>query len=578
VFKNINYDYRKSTIHLWETINGEDFYDEIQWVPYVWLRSPDGITKNIDGDPVIKKTFKNYYEYKEFISNNEYICYENRIKPEIQFLVDRYYGINDDKIEVPVLKLLCLDIEVDSDSFPDPQKADDCVTAITTWNSTTGNYLTFGIKPANIDNFIYCESEETLLKNLIAHIAKYRPDVIMGWNVYYFDIPYIVNRAKKILDESYLMLSPIGHVRTWKAAPLLNDAGKPLKGTEHKIDIAGVAILDYLDLYKTYGKKQATYTLGWVAQQEIDETKTDFSENAASLRDLYENHWEKYIEYNIQDVNLVVKLHQKLNFIGLTQALSLLSKTPLTCYSTVSVQIEGILLSHLRRKNKCGPILEYGIRTDFQAAYVKEPKPGLYNWIVDIDVASQYPTSIIILNMSLETYFGKILNDESSIVDCTRKRHFDEISIVKKDGKRLKYNSHQLEIFNKALKQGYFSIAPNGAVFDNRTIGFIPEVEKRLFSDRKKLKADIKILKQQKKAVTMLDKRQLAYKTILNSMYGVLSLPYSRYSNINIAEAITSCGRHILLSGAKFVNSFLNEPNNELKEILREISNEDFSL
>jgi DNA polymerase elongation subunit (family B) len=212
-----------------------------------------------------------------------------------------------------------------------------------------------------------------------------------------------------------------------------------------------------------------------------------------------------------------------------------------------------------------------GTKEDYEAAYVKEPTPGIYKWVVDIDVLSEYPTAIITLNMSPETYFGKITGlDESSIVEYTRAREFPEITVRKRDNSLVTYKDNRMVTFNRALKAGRFTVAPNGAIFTTDRVGCIADVEHQLFQQRKKFKKKMKNTRDETK-VSQLDKLQYTTKILLNSIYGIMAIPYSRYANVNIAEAITACGRHIVKSGEKFVNQILNKPNKELKAILEEL-------
>lgn len=578
MFKNVFYDYRQSIMHLWYTVRGEHFYANYHWVPYVFVPGNGNVT-SIYGKPMIKKWFKTYYEYKEYLeqhTDNKNI-HENKVKPEIQFLAEGFHDIT----EVPEMKIYSIDIEIDSDIFPDPQAANDKIFLISVHDMNQWKTYVFGEKPytGNMENIEYveCKTEEILLSEFLTFMKCNPCDVITGWNCYFFDIPYIVNRTKKLFGEDtklYHRLSPIKHVNTWRGSRITDSSGRTFAGTEFKIDIGGVSILDYMDIYKKYGKKLESYSLNFVSFAELEKGKLDYSENAYSLKELYSTNWNKMVEYNVIDAKRVAQLENKLGYIKMIQSLSLLTKTPMICYQTQTSQIEGHILSHLRKKNMCAPPLLQGYQMGYDAAYVKEPQVGIYNWVLDIDVMSEYPTAIIALNMSTETYFGKILGlKEDEIIEHTANKNFPPFKI-KRNNNDIFYDSDKVAIFNKALKVGKFTIAPNGAIFTTNKTGIISEIEYNLFIQRQQTKKEMLSLEkdgQNKDLVDQLDRLQNAQKTILNSIYGIMATPYSRYANVDIAEAITACGRHVIKSSEGYINDILNNPNQELKTILDEL-------
>jgi DNA polymerase elongation subunit (family B) len=385
-------------------------------------------------------------------------------------------------------------------------------------------------------------------------------DVITGWNVYHFDLVYLVNRSKKLFGEEtkvYHKLSPINNVRSWET-----------KDGDLNIDIAGVNILDYMDIFKWYSPdKLEQYTLDFVSSHVLKtgKLKYDFDD----LKELYENDWQTYVEYNIVDVDLVDKLEDSLGYIRLVQALSLLTKCPMKFYAAMTQLIEGALLTYYRRNQMCAPALVGGKQKHFPAAYVKEPQKGMHEWLIDIDIASSYPAHIIALNMSTETYFGRILDFTYDVIaKYTRKRDFPEFHFSK-FGHIKHYKNEDLEKFNSALDRGLLAIAPCGSVFTTSKPGVIAAVEKAIFYKRKDIKDHMKILRnsaakmekcpeqsQKLERANELFSLQWAVKILLNAMFGITAVPYSRYFNTNIAEAITSCGRHTILQSEKFINEY----------------------
>lgn len=580
MFCNVFYDSRKSMIHIWTKVKGHNDYDCEKFVPYVFVEDEEGTVKSIDGKLMSKKTFDSYGEYYVFVKEHPEV-HENIVKPEIQFLAERYYNIPDDEIENPKLKIFSIDIEVQSeDGFPKPQDANAPVVLISVYNMLENKTTSFGIKEysgkyKNVDWFTYvqCKTEETLLMQFFNFMHTQSPDVITGYNCIGFDLQYLTNRSINLFDTDLSKkLSPINNVRTWVT-----------KEGVFNIDIAGVSVLDYLDLYKWFSpNKLERYTLDYVSNFELEKGKVDYSQYKDLSTLFYEN-WDLYVEYNVIDAYRVGQLEEKLGYIKLVQTLSLLCKAPMKYYCTQTVMIEGILLTYFRRNNMCAPVFHGGTQEGYEAAYVKEPMVGLHNWIVDLDITSSYPTGIITLNMSNETYYGRIQGfTEDQMISFMKKRSLPEFDIVKDMGKT-RIDGKRLETFNKALKKRLMCIAPCGSVFTTNEPGVIATVEKSMFYKRAevkkrmiKMKKSLNELKgsdleKTKEKIDQFNGLQNALKIILNSIYGILAVPYSRYFNTNIAEAIVSVGRQTIKASERYVNELLNNPNDQLQNIIENI-------
>lgn len=573
-FVNCYYDHRRSTMHLWEQIRGERMYDRISWVPYIFIPSKEETDiKSIDGVNVVKKTFSSYTDYYDFTKESYH--YENRCKPEIQFLVERYYKIPDDELEVPKLRTYTLDIEVISrNGFPDYRQANDMISLISVRNSISKHTTVFGCSPLTIaikdTTFVFCKNEKELLMDFFDFMHKNPCDVITGWNIWGFDLPYIISRTKKLFGEeceNYYKLSPIFNVRAWEEK----------NGSGLNIDIAGVHVLDYMDIYKWYTPtKLERYSLEFVSNFELEKGKLDYSEYK-DLNELYDKDWNKYVEYNVTDCRRVDQLEDKLGYIRQIQALSLLTKCPMKFYQAMTQLIEGAFLTHYRRTNQCAPVFRGGSQETFAAAYVKEPQAGMHNWIIDIDITGSYPSHMITLNMSSETYFGRIQEfTDDKIVSFVRTKDFPMFHLTKEDGREIVFSDDMLDKFNMALKKGYFTIAPCGSVFTTKKTGELAKVERAIFIKRAEIKSKMKAVKAEAKEEkdpakaarlnergTELYSLQWALKILLNAVFGIMAVPYSRYFNTNIAEAITSCGRHTIRQGEKFINEYFKEAINE---------------
>ena len=593
-FRNVYYDKRKNKIHLWHTVKDERFYDVIDWVPYVWLKTTEAnaTATSPNNIPVEKKLFKSSYDYKEFCERNKTNIFENHLREEIQFLVDRYYKIKDDELEVPKLKVLTFDAEMvkEGGGFPSQFDGKDPITCICVHNSFTNEYHMWGVKPYTGENknliFHYCLSTELVMKGFLKYVHKEAPDVLTGWNIIGFDLVYFYNFCiNRLSKDDFDLLSPIGITSIWERNGTIN------------IDIAGVTILDYLPLFKAYYAKTrlSNFKLDTVAKHVLSEGKLDYSQEYTSLNDLFEQNWDLYCDYCTIDVKRVVEIQEKCKFIELILSLSLLSKCPMKFYEQITAIIEGTFLTYYRRQGKCAQTFIGGIKETFPAALVKEPSPGFEEWLVDFDITSSYPFSMIALNMGTNTYIGKIKTKEFDInrpnfweyetsheefilteydvISCNKAQKYPIFILETQNGSK-KIDGEMLTRFNQKVKNKEICIAPNGAIFNNLIPGDIASLEKELFLKRKEL--DQKKLQLEKDGadealIQQAAAIQVAVKRILNSIYGAISVPFSRLYNIEIAKAITATGRMNLIHGHIYVNEFLNNPeqNKELCELIQ---------
>ena len=573
MFKNVHYNTVTSKIHLWEQYNGEDVYTVIPWAPHLYIKTDKSDIHTIDGIPVERVNFDKYKTYFNHQKNNPNV-FENKCIPVIQFLGEQYSGVPDDDIEVPKLLVYYIDIEIEyekSKGFPEPMKAESPINLISIRNSKTGRTITFGEKPyTGKSNIIYkhCPTEKKLMSEFFKYMYKHPPDVISGWNVYDFDMQYIINRCGNIFDKRknmYKLMSPIKMVKTW-VDKLGND----------KIDIAGITILDYMEIYKWYTPNNLeSYSLDFVSNFELQKGKLDYSEYK-DLENLAKEDWNMYVDYNVIDCKHVHQIGKKSGYIKLIQALSLLTKVPMKYYSAMTQLIEGAMITYYRRNNLCAPYFAGGTQKKFPAAFVKDPKKGMHKWITSVDITSSYPSHIITLNMSIETFIGRIMDmTEEQILRHVRDHDFPHGNL---SDKKLKP-----QVFNEMVRRKLVSVAPCGSVFTNHKKGTIATVVRNIFFKRIAVKKQMQELKSKvskmrgdekkmtKEKIAQLFDYQLAIKIVINAVYGILAVPYSRYFNPDIAEAVTSCGRHTIKQGEVFINDLLNDPNEELKNILEEI-------
>ena len=577
MFKNTFFESYRNTMHLWYDVDGITKHKSEKWTPYVYRKNKEGDTNTLFGDMASKVNFNTYELYKTFQTNNKKDVFENHVMPDIQYLVEKYHHIEDNDIVPPNLKVYSFDIEINvtKSHFPSPQNADEVITLITLYDWQNDHYYTFGLHPYEVtkDNvtYIYCkEDERLLLKRFFSFTHKYAPDVYTGWNICLnkkmktsgFDFPYVVNRTKNLFGDDndvYKLLSPIKKVRIWKS----ND--------DISVVIAGVSILDYISLYKWYSTKNLErYTLDFVCKEELGETKLEYD---GTLSELYHNDWQKYVDYNIRDTELIKSLNDKLGYIELVQTLSLISRAPMESFMAMTQLLEGKLLTYYRRNNLCAPYFAGGIQEGFPAAYVKDPHVGLHDWVISVDIASSYPTAMITLNMSVETYIGRIETlTEDDIIHHIINKNFPSVRLNKYGVVTIVED----KTFNAMLKSGMIAVAPCGTCFKTNKKGVIADIESDMFLRRKDIKKTIKLLSKDDKSkhqIDILKNKSMAYKILLNSMYGITSVPYSRYFCLDMAKAITSCARHTIKQGEKYVNELLNDEieNQDLVNIINEL-------
>lgn len=576
MFKNCYYDTYSETMHLWySNKEGKSKYKKEKWLPYCFIENKDGKIKTISGKNVKKVIYKTYKNYSEEKRTN---IFENRVFPEVQYLSEKYAKVSDDELNPPKLKIYSIDIEVlvenNPDEFPDPIRAEEVISIISVRDFLNDKKICFGLKSYKTDDksIIYNTfngDEKKLMKSFFRFMYKNPPDILTGWNINYnkkmimngFDLPYIVQRAKNIFGDDtqeYKLLSPIKKVKMWKT-----------KDKNLCVDIVGVSILDYQALYKWYSRdKLEAYSLNFVSNHELNETKLTFE---GDLTGLFHNDYQRYVDYNLQDIELPKKLDDKLNFINLTQTLSLLTRTPMKNFLTMTTLLEGKFLTYYRRNNLCAPFLKGGKQESYSAAFIKQPILGLAEWIGSIDIVSSYPIAIITLNISPETYIGRIQNfTADNVIKYTSMKKFPSFNI-KGINKERTIELDKLDNFNLMLKKGLICIAPCGSVFKTKKKGVMALIEKEMFLNRRSIKKQMKNVSDE--MFNLLNMQQLSLKLLLNSLYGITAVPYSRYWNVNISEAITTTAKNTIIQGQNYINELLNKPNKKLLSILKDIKN-----
>jgi len=552
MYQNIFISKKDSTVHLWDDTKG---YVKFPYQPYAYRKRKGGMYKSIYGDE-LEKVYK--------FSQKDPSLFESDVPAETRVLIDAYEDSDDSSTGH---RVVYYDIEVSTEGgFPTVDEADKEITAIALYDAATEQYTAFILdkeqrlqdyKKDNVEVRGF-QDEDSLLMHFLTKWEEIQPTIATGWNIDEFDTPYVFNRIKRVLgDREAKRLSPIKicYKNDWSG----------------KIVVAGISFIDYMVLYKKWNiKQEPSYALGAIGKKVVGMEKITYH---GSLDDLYKSDLNKYIEYNLNDVKIIVALEKKLQFIEQARAICHKGHVPYDCFTMSSRFIEGAILMYLRRKGQVAknkPVdgreeyenqMEQG-EEGFEGAYVKDPIPGRYDWVFDLDLTSMYPNIIISLNISPET---KIAKAENWDIDKYVRGDLETIQIGSAT-----YTKNQ---FTELLKTSNYSIASNGVMYNKSYQGVIPEILVKWFDERKDLR---KLAKKHADAkewekYEFYDQRQKVQKVLLNSIYGVLGLPIFRFYDKDNASAVTLTGQDIIKTANKAINQYY-------KKTLNDTENKDYVI
>ena len=541
---------RGSKIYRRGYYRGKRVKDVIEYKPYLFILSPNGEYKTLDGRAAEKIEFSSIPEARDFIKryqdieNFEFFGLNNY---QYAFINDEYPDEID--YDPTLVSIVSIDIETPTDQgFPDPQTAAVPISNISL--KKKDKIVVFGTKfykskDSNV-HYVMCKDEKDLLTKFLIlwNHEDWTPDIITGWNIEHFDIPYIVNRIARVLGESDIKkLSPWGMVneREIIRGKSMARGGKDIEQRVDKVyELVGISSLDYIELYKKFSfKNQESYKLDHIANVELGENKLDYSDYG-SLFDLYEKNYELFVDYNIHDVVLVDKLDDKLKLIEQVMAFAYDAKVNYNDTMTTVRPWDVIIHNYLLKQKIVIPQnTKHFMPGDLVGGYVKEPKVGLSKWVVSFDLNSLYPHLIMQYNISPETLVKKV--DFPSI-------------------------DYMLE-GNWEYRDSSVTYAANGCTYRKDKQGFLPALMEKMYNDRvvykeKMLQAkkDYEATKDPEytKLIARYHNMQLAKKIQLNSAYGALGNEYFRWFSFNNAEAITTSGQLSIRWIERKINLFLN--------------------
>ena len=548
-YKNVEQVGNKILVRAHE--NGTDVQYREDFKPSLFVSSNKEVTdyKSLDGRPLRRVMPGSIADCRNFVQQyadiDEFEIHGNT-RYLYQYINEKYPG-DEIKFDSSLIRVFTIDIETAAENgFPDIQSADQEILLISLRDSFTNRITVWGSKAfPNEDrqvDYIHCDDETKLLHSFLGWWQENFPDVITGWNVQLFDIPYICRRMNRMLGDKYTkMLSP------WK---MVSDREIYIKGRKQiAYDIPGISCLDYLELYKKFTyTNQESYRLDHIAFVELEQKKLDHSE-FDTFKEFYTNDWHKFVEYNIHDVRLVDRLDDKMKLLELAFTMAYDAKVNFEdVYSQVRMW-DAIIYNYLEKQKIAIPPKQNSHKdAQYAGAYVKEPIPGMYDWVVSFDLNSLYPHLIMQYNLSPET----LLPRRSSVnVDMLLDKDFDTSDLAGE------------------------TLCANGTHYTTKEQGFLPKLMEKIYQDRTIYKKKMLAAKQQyektptielKKEIARCNNIQMARKIQLNSAYGAIGNEHFRYYKLEIAEAITLSGQLSIRWIEKKMNEYLNKLLSTKKE------------
>jgi len=521
---------------------GSPFSYRVSYNPTLYVASKNySDWKTLEGDCVEPLKLGSINDAKEFVKKyrevDDFDIYGNT-RYLYQYIVEEH---PEDEIRYDTSKIRIFNIDIETaaeNGFPDIESADQEILAISIKDSYTGRIVVFGARPFdNTDSevdYMHFRTEESMMSAFLQYWNENYPDVITGWNVQLFDIPYIARRVTRILGEKAAKsLSP------WK---LISSREIYIKGRKQiAYDLPGISTLDYLELYRKFTyTNQESYRLDHICLVELGERKLDHSEYD-TFKEFYEKNWQKFIEYNIHDVRLVDKLDDKMKLLDLAFTMAYDAKVNYEdVFSQVRMWDNYIYCELNKRKIAIPPKRDALKDAKYAGAYVKEPKAGRYDWVVNFDLNSLYPHLIMQYNISPET-----LTDDRHPTVTVDKILQQEVEI-----------------------DGDLAVCANGAQYKKDTQGFLPLMMQKMYDSRVIFKKKmIKAKQQYEKTPTVelmneisrCNNIQMAKKISLNSAYGAIGNEHFRYYRLANAEAITLSGQVSIRWIENKMNGYLNK-------------------
>jgi DNA polymerase elongation subunit (family B) len=553
------YSFKDYKYHLRDDAEGWSHFDH---KATFYKEDPNGSFLTLDGRKV--SPTQKYDREDPFL-------YEKDVNKVTRVLVDLYYEDDDPP---KYHNIVYFDVECEIVGALTPSNIKNAIakmTSLSLYDVNTKTYYCWvvdtkkQISETKQDNkwIIPCDSEEILMRKFLDTWQEIDPTIISGWNSEYFDIPYIYHRIKKVLGEpSANRLSPLGIIDI-----------KEFAG-EETISIAGINHLDYMLLHKKFiTKQESSYRLESIGEKYVGLGKIEYE---GSLDRLFETDINKFIDYNLRDVEIIDALEKKLKFIELTVNICHLCHTTYENIYYSTALNDAAILTYLKRKKIVSPNKPTTVnpslknkKDHYAGGYLKDPAPGLYEWVIDLDFTSLYPSIIRSLNIGIETYIGRVVNDGT----YDNKKSLQELKamdpdrdiIIEKITKTYETKTQTIKVGKliKFIEDNNILVAASGALFDSSKESVVCEVLSDWFSKRVQYKNK---MKQAYKAGNnelgeFYNQRQHSFKIKLNDVYGVFAQNGWRYTDGHkcISSATTLTGQRVTQESIAFVNKWMNE-------------------
>jgi len=535
--------------------NGKKVSHKIKYAPTLFVSSPKGDWSSLDGVKCAPLKFDTMRDAKNWVGENKEVA-GRKIFGNTRYIstfINEYFP-GTIKFDRNLINVTTIDIEVASDDgFPEPIDAAKEVTAICVKNNIDNTYYVFGVGDYDVENslmkthrvvYTKCLNEVHLLQMFLSHWStpSHTPDVITGWNSRFFDIPYLVNRINRLLPGEQRKLSPWGMVDE----RIIN----VMQRKQQTYEIGGIEHLDYLELFKKFGYSygpQETYRLDHIANVVLGEKKLSYEEHG-DLFSLYKFDYQKFIDYNIKDVELVDRIEDKTGLITLAMTMGYKGGVNYgDTFGTTAIW-DTIIYRDLYANKIAIPFAEEKFKTPYPGGYVKEPQVGLHRNVVSFDLNSLYPSLIMQYNMSPETIIsGKVSS------------HVTVDNVLSGSRPMIEPNE---------------CISVGGQHFNTSNKGVLPKIINDLYEERTIIKQSMlkaqkelqKVNKNDKQELYRIERdiainenQQMSIKILLNSLYGALGNKYFRFFDQRIAEGITLTGQLTIRWAEQAVNGYINK-------------------
>ena len=564
MYQSIYYDRTTYEYHLRDDVKG---WKTFKYQPTLYQLDPDGEFETLDGQSVSPvKKMDDWKDPKYF---------EKDVDKNTRVLVDFYYESD----ETPSYhNLVYLDIECEIAGALTPENIKDPkgkITSVALYDNNSKKYYCLILDEQQLMSEAKSESKEVipyktekeLLNGFLDLWINLDPTIISGWNSEFFDIPYLYYRINKVLGNNMgNYLSPIQKVKI--------DVTFEANGAVENVNIAGINHLDYMNLFKKFiTKQEPSYALGNIGEKYVKLGKIEYK---GSLDRLFAEDVDKFIEYNIRDVEIIVELEKALKFIELTVTIAHLCHTTYESIYYSTVLNDGAILTYLKRKGIVSPnkptTYNPALKTlqeEYAGGYLKDPVPGLYEWVIDLDFTSLYPSIIRSLNMGIETLVGRVVNkdkfDNQWSLKELKSMDPNKMVTIEKVKRDRRLSEAQISVGNliEIIEKNDFIISAPGVIFRKDKLSVVCEILSDWFAKRQEYK---KLMKKAYKVDNdpvmgeFYNKRQHAYKIKLNDVYGVFAINGWRYTDGHkfISKAITLTGQRLLQESIANMNNYLN--------------------